>query len=162
MKQGIKTPVQQLFYFYIISVFLAASCTDNIIYEKNLPITPSGWDYKQPVYYHVKISDTVSPHNLSINIRHNGSYVFSNIYLFISVLSPAKNVLRDTVNCILADNRGKWYGSSAGGMFSNKLSYKKNVFFPDTGIYTFSIEHAMRKDVLENIEDIGICIEKAL
>lgn len=141
--------------------FLITSCDSNRVFEENKEILGSSWDKNNVVAFPVQISDTLNPHNVYINIRHNGQYANSNIYLFIDITSPAGDMVRDTINCLLADEKGKWLGSGLGDLYHNQLMYKKNIKFPRSGTYTFEIEQAMRTDILKDIEDIGIRIERS-
>lgn len=150
----------RLFLFLSI-VFFFTSCDSNRIFEENKEIAGSSWDKNNIISFPVQITDTLLPHNVYINIRHNGQYLNSNIYLFINITSPSGDMIRDTVNCLLADEKGKWLGSGLGDLYHNQLMYKKNIRFPHSGTYKFDIEQAMRTDVLKDIEDVGIRIERS-
>ncbi|NSW45033.1 MAG: gliding motility lipoprotein GldH [Bacteroidales bacterium] len=146
-----------LFCFFVVIFY---SCSDNALYEKNQNIPHKTWDRKNILQFKVNITDTLNPYKIFINIRNNGLYARRNLYMFITVISPKGNELRDTVNCILADEKGKWYGkSNLGDLYFNKFLYKSNVLFPYSGTYTFKLEQAMRTEKLEHIEDVGIRIE---
>lgn len=145
------------FFILLIVVF---SCDNSRYFEENKPISGQVWNRNNIISFKVPVTDTRSANNVFINIRHNGLYEKSNMYLFINIIAPDGNKLRDTVNCLLADDKGKWLGSGLGDIYSNQLLYKKNITFPVQGDYTFEIEQAMRMDNLKNVEDIGIRIEK--
>jgi gliding motility-associated lipoprotein GldH len=149
-----------LFLLFII-VIVAFSCDSKRVFEENKEIVGSVWNRNNVISFKIPISDTLSPHNVYLNIRQNGQYDKSNLYLFINIISPKGDKIRDTVNCILADTKGKWLGSGLGDLYSNQLMYKHNIGFPHAGYYTFEIEQAMRVDNLKNVEDIGVRIERA-
>lgn len=146
---------------FLILLVITFSCDNNRVFEENKVITGSAWNRNEIISFKVPVADTVSPHNVYINIRQNGQYDKSNMYLFINVISPKGDKIRDTVNCILADAKGKWLGSGLGDIYSNQLMFKQNIGFPHAGYYTFEIEQAMRVDILKNVEDIGLRIEKS-
>lgn len=144
---------------FLILVFFA-SCSDNAIFDENTNLPSKTWDRKNIISFKVPITDTVNPFKIFVNIRNNGNYSRSNLYLFITVISPKGDEIKDTVNCILADEKGKWYGkSNLGDLYFNKFLYKPNVRFPHAGTYTFKLEQAMRTEVMKDIEDVGIRIE---
>jgi len=146
--------------FILFCIVLFYSCSDNALYEENKHIPSNNWDRKNILQFNVHITDTLNPYKIFINIRNNGLYARRNLYIFITVISPKGDELRDTVNCILADEKGKWYGkSNLGDLYFNKFLYKSNVIFPYSGTYTFKLEQAMRTEKLEHIEDVGIRIE---
>jgi gliding motility-associated lipoprotein GldH len=142
-------------------LLFAVSCDSKRVFEENKEVAGTGWNRDSVFSFKALMNDTLSPYNVYLNIRHNGQYDKSNLYLFVDIISPSGEKIRDTVNCILADNKGKWLGSGLGDLYSNQLMYKKNIGFPHTGIYTFQIEQAMRVNDLRNIEDVGIRIERA-
>jgi gliding motility-associated lipoprotein GldH len=73
---------------------------------------------------------------------------------------PGGKKITDTLECILADENGKWLGKGTGHIVDNRVPFKRNVIFPDTGKYTFEIEQAMRMEKLPEVYDIGLRIEK--
>ena len=66
----------------------------------------------------------------------------------------------DTLECILADEKGKWLGNGLGDIYDNQILFKKNVRFPLAGKYTFEIQHGMRADIVPLIMDVGLRIAK--
>ena len=106
------------------------------------------------------MEDTTGLFDFYLTLRHNSKYKYSNIYFFVSTTFPDGQFSRDTVEFILADRRGKWYGKGIGSIKDLKILLKKGVSFPIPGNYVFEFEQAMREENLEGITDIGILIEK--
>ena len=94
-------------------------------------------------------------------VRHTDVYQFNNIILFVTTKYPDGKVLKDTMNVILANQKGEWLGSGAGDIFDFKVPVKKNVRFPLAGKYQFVFEQAMRVDPLPMVMDFGFEIEKS-
>jgi len=152
-------PELKLLSVSFLLLFLLA-CDSNKLFEKNTNIYNSLWSRLELISFEVPEKDTIKKYNLYLNIRNNTDYAFSNLYLFMNTIYPDKKVSRDTIECILADKNGKWYGKGWGKYRLLNLQLGKNIRFPQKGTYTFQLEQAMRKDTLENITDIGIRIEK--
>ena len=81
---------------------------------------------------------------------------------------PHGKTIKDTLEYRMADATGKFLGSGVMDVKENKLWYKENVIFNETGDYTVNIQHAMRENgkvngvvALEGITDVGFRIEKA-
>ena len=70
-----------------------------------------------------------------------------------------------TVECLLADPSGRWYGKGLGFIFSDRYQahvlYKLNNRFPAPGRYSITLEQAMRTDELKGILDVGISVERS-
>ena len=138
-----------------------SSCDPQRLYEENKKIDNHAWHQSKPLQFFVSIKDTVSRHNVLINIRHTGNYRFSNLYLFINTFFPQGQIQRDTLECILASPEGEWYGEGLGNIRNYQVLFKRGVIFPQVGEYRFELIQAMRINPLPGITDAGIRIEKA-
>jgi gliding motility-associated lipoprotein GldH len=146
-----------LFVFFISVIY---SCDPNQVFESNIEIKDFSWHKDSIIKFQVDIKDTINPHNIYINVRNTSRYKMQNLFLFVTTTSPSGSTLRDTFECYLADERGKWTGSGWGDIYDNQFIYKENIRFPVSGVYTFEYVQAMRTDKLEYISDIGLRIEK--
>lgn len=147
-------------FFAFAFIFVIYSCDPKRVYEKNINIPKDKWHQKNIIKFEAEITDTSSLHNIYINIRNRSEYPMLNLYLFIKTTSPLGFSVKDTFECILADEKGKWYGKGFGNIWSNQILYKQNVKFPFPGIYIFEYEQAMRIEKLPGIVDVGLRIEK--
>lgn len=145
----------------LVFSFAITACDNNRIYEKNIAITEGIWETDEIPEFEISIEDTVSLHNFYINLRNTGAYANSNIFIFIETEFPDKKMAKDTVECFLADARGKWLGKGSGGIWDNQILFKKGVVFPKPGIYKFNFQQGMRTPGLKEIIDIGLRIEKS-
>ncbi len=145
----------------LLIVILLFSCNSNTIYQKYIEVDNAIWKKENIAKFEFTAKDTISYNNIYIKIRNKGDYPYSNLYLFVKILGPDNNFTIDTVNCILADNRGRWKGKGVGDLWDYKQPYLGGVKFAHKGKYTISFEQAMRvKDGLKGIADIGLSIEK--
>jgi len=150
------------FCILIVASILLTACDSKRVYEENKTIPAQVWNNKNKVVFGVNITDTLMPHNVYINVRNASDYPFSNLYLFLETMYPNRTYSKDTLECILADESGKWLGNGSGDIWDNQILFKKNVVFKKSGKYFFSLEQAMRINNLPQILDVGIRIEKAL
>jgi gliding motility-associated lipoprotein GldH len=97
---------------------------------------------------------------LLINIRNETSYRYSNLWLFVEIVQPDGEMLKETFEIALADASGEWLGSGIGGLKTRQAIFRRNVRLPVSGEYTVKIQHGMRQDVLKGIHDVGFRIEK--
>lgn len=149
---------------FLLIIFLAAgmlvSCDKNRVFEQNKSISQYSWDYNVPLTFTVDITDTVSTNNMYINIRNDGTYRFSNLFLFVNTVLPQGQHLRDTVEITLASPDGQWLGKGLGDIYANRYLFRENFRFPQKGTYRFELIQAMRVNPLLGIMDAGIRIEK--
>jgi gliding motility-associated lipoprotein GldH len=151
-----KTPV-----FIVIMLIVLSACHSPKEYEEFITIPGQTWSNKNILHFNVNITDTTTAQNVLISVRNSGKYAYSNLYLFVTAHSPNGAVARDTVEIMLADERGKWLGRGAASIFTLYYPYRINIRFPLPGIYTFDVEQAMWIKELKDINDIGLRIEKA-
>ena len=151
---------QYTLYLVLCTSYFFTSCDPNRVFEENKDIPKYIWISGDKKEFSIPISDTVSPHNIFINVRNSDDYKFSNIYLFITTTFPDGKISKDTLECILADDRGHWLGDGLGDIWDNQIPFKKNVRFPSKGNYTIALEQAMRPDEIREIMDVGVRVEK--
>lgn len=154
-------PILFTLFFWTTGVFIFSSCDRTRIYEKYKSIENAGWQKDSLVVFKLPVYDTSQNHNLLIGIRNDVKYPYRNLWLFVEILPPSGETIKDTFEIALADPSGKWLGKGIGGIKTRQAIYRRNVYFPDTGSYSFSIQHGMRQDVLQGIHDIGLRVEKA-
>jgi len=139
--------MRQFFSYFLIFSLIAGviACDRKRVFEAYQKLDEKGWNKDSVVVFKVQLTDTIKNNNLYLNIRNKGTYKYSNIYLFLSVISPDETMRTDTVEFSLADPSGRWKGSGIGGLHDNQILYKSSVYFPRKGIYTFR-----RKNVLKS------------
>ena len=152
--------------FYLISIcFVFWSCDNSRLFEKNIDIVDNVWSLQQVPSFEYDNIDTISEQRLLVNIRHSSAYPFSNLWLFIHTISPDNTHSVDTLECLLAQDNGKWLGDGLGDIWDIQIMYD-NRSFEQEGRYTFRVEQAMRHGDLSHIEylpgimEIGLRIEK--
>ena len=136
------------------------SCDPNRVYEKNIRIPEGIWSHDNIVKFDVMVEDTSSSHNLYVNVRNASLYPTSNLYIFITTTAPNGHSVKDTLEVILADDRGKWLGSGLGDIWDLQQIYKEQIRFAQKGGYTFEYQQAMRAEHLPFILDVGLRVEK--
>lgn len=143
-----------------IVIFFFFSCDSKRIFEQNVDIPGSGWVIDSVIKLEVAITDTVIPTNFYINVRNADGYPYSNLFLYIKTIFPSGKTANDTLECVLADEQGKWLGNGLGDIYDNQIPFKRNVRFPSSGKYIFEIQHGMRTEIVPLIMDIGLRVER--
>lgn len=143
----------------LVLLLLCTSCGWNTYYNQQVPIEGNKWYKGTAARFTLPITDTLKNYDFYITIGNTTDYRYSNLYLFISTRFPNGNISRDTLECLLADEAGKWYGKGWGKIKDNSIKVNQALRFPLTGTYEFLIQQAMREDTLSGISNIGIIIE---
>ena len=145
----------------VVVIFMTGCCS-NLDFHQNKTLPGSVWHQDSLVTFTVPVTDTLAAFDFYLNLRHTRDYRYSNIYFFIETLFPDGRYTRDTVEFILADKEGRWYGKGAGSIKDYRVLLKPGIRFPNSGNYGFRFEQAMREEdmKLEHITDLGISLEK--
>jgi len=152
--------MNKLLKSFVLFLFLAlVSCDPNMVYDQYIHIESGLWGWVDAREFRVEISDTTSLNDVYLQIRHTVEYPLSNLYLFVHVKGPTGQIMKDTVNLILAAPDGSWTGRGSGNLRELQLLYRKQTQFRSPGIYTFTLEQGMRNPELP-VTDLGVRIEK--
>ena len=149
------------YIFLILGLALFSSCGFNYTYNEIVEIEDAKWYKDEIAHFEVEINDSLGSQNFILNLRNNTDYRYSNLFIFMTTYFPNGNVTRDTIECVLADQTGRWLGKGWSNIKENEILLKSDLRFPLTGKYEFYIQQAMRQDTLEGIESVGLIIEKA-
>lgn len=149
----------KLLIFPCIAMILL-SCGHNAYFEENLEISENGWSRDSLAKFRFSVEDTTTMYDVYVHVRNTGDYPYSNMYLFINWFGPDSVFMRDTFECKLADPTGRWYGKGSAGLYMHEIPLHEGIFFPRAGQYEIQYEQAMRDEVLHEITDIGLRLEK--
>jgi gliding motility-associated lipoprotein GldH len=136
------------------------ACDNKRLLDENVSLPDSGWNVNDKKKFELQVSDIAIPANFYVNVRNADGYPYSNVYLYIKTTFPDGKFSNDTLECLLADEKGQWLGDGLGDIYDNQILFKRNVRFPMVGKYTFEMQHGMRLENLPLIMDIGLRIEK--
>lgn len=147
---------------YTVVLFFVAGfligCNTLDVYEKTVAFPQHSWNSKDSATFNFSVSDTTSPYNLIMVLRHEDLYEYKNIWLSITIIGPDSsfNIKREFT---LADN-SKWLGSSMDDVIEHRMKFNASPIPLKKGNYRFIVQQAMREDPLQHVLNAGIRIEK--
>lgn len=139
---------------------VSSGCADGVAYDTFARLGDAVWDKDTLAVFRADIADTVGVYDVYVQVRNDNDYAFSNLWLFIDVISPDGRMRRDTLECTLARPDGSWLGGGWGSLYTLRRPYIAAARFARPGPYTFRLTQGMRKDQLRGIHDIGLLIER--
>jgi gliding motility-associated lipoprotein GldH len=140
-------------------VLLVSSCDPSMVYDSYMTTEDRVWRWNDVGVFDFEINDTVSLHNIYLQVRHTVDYPLSNLYMFVVLKGPSGQYLRDTVNIVLAAPDGSWTGKGTGKLRELRLLYRDHIRFNEPGTYSISLEQAMRRSELP-VTDVGVRVER--
>jgi gliding motility-associated lipoprotein GldH len=123
-------------------------------------IDPVVWEKDKEYFFTFLIEDVSIPYNLTFEVRNSNLYPYQNLWIFYREEPPAGAIRRDTLECVLADEYGKWHGKGIS-LYQSDYLIRTRYLFPIKGQYTFSFRQGMRDVTLSGIQEIGLRIEPA-
>ena len=132
----------------------------DLLFTDTVTIPGELWSLEKVPQFEVPVNDTVSYNNIIFSIRTGSSYPYRNIWLFVTTTSPLGISITDTLQYMIADEKGEWFGRGFGNIRELDLPFRNNVYFPVKGVYTFKIRHGMRALDLKGVYDFGLRVER--
>lgn len=137
-----------------------ASCGGGVFYSESQSVNEYGWMPDDSLSFKVEVDDTTQLYDFMVEVRNSITYPYSNLFLFVNTDFPDGSVARDTLECPLADQEGKWYGKRSGRFVDSRYRLRaSSMRFPMTGQYCFSVSNGMRDSAIAGIKDISLRIE---
>ena len=96
-------------------------CSEPPLLAETRDIELSGWESAESAVFHWDIQDTLQRHDVLLDVRHSQTYPYSNLYVFLTYRFPNGKSRVDTVECTLADERGRWRGSGFGDLVDQRF-----------------------------------------
>ncbi|MCB8965235.1 MAG: gliding motility lipoprotein GldH [Bacteroidales bacterium] len=146
-------------FLLFVSAFFVA-CDRSAVFDQSVIIPNEEWNKDSLAVFTIPVTDTIVAYNLFVNIRNNEDYQFQNFYLFIDIHAPNGAFIRDTFECYLADDHGKWFGKGRGRIYDNRFLYRRSVKFSTRGDYRVQLQQAMRVDNLKGLVNVGVRMER--
>jgi len=145
-----------------LAVLLLYSCNRKVIYSDYKALKGSKWHQDSVLRFDMTVPDSSRIYNLFLNVRNEGRYPFSNLWVFVKIIPPKGQVINDTLELSLASPEGKWHGHGLGDIYDLKYPYKPTTIFPSAGYYRFEVRQGMRTEdgILNGIRDFGITLDR--
>lgn len=144
------------------SALLLQSCTDDtIVYDQNITLPEEGWHYKNRATFDIDLTDSTTYHNFFINLRITPDYEYSNMYVLLYLKTPTGDSTARRIDLNpLAASDGKWLGKGSGSVINYRIPIFQKFVPKPTGTYHFEIEQNMRTNILNEVINIGMAVEK--
>lgn len=149
--------MRHLLHIFLLGMVVAAfsACNSDIIYSHFSPISSNKWHIDSVAHFDFTVEDATPDYHVLVYVRHTERYPYQNMWLFVD-----DGLYRDTLEFYLADDRGQWLGDRKHGFIEMPVLLEENKHFADTGVYHYSIQHAMRDTLLRGVTDVGLEIRR--
>ena len=147
-------------------ILVIVSCVDNNTVFLDYQDVDGVWEKQNEIKFSFN-SDKESITDISLFLRNDYSYPFSNIYLITSIKNNDR-VVFDTINYSFKNNNNKWYNFKSSRINNSKIIIKEK-FKILPGKFEFRVKHAIRyldsitpQIKLDGILDVGLMVENSI
>lgn len=149
--------MRHLLHIFLLGMVVTAfsACNSDIVYSHFSPISSNKWHIDSVAHFDFTVEDATPDYRVLVYVRHTERYPYQNMWLFVD-----DGLYRDTLEFYLADDRGQWLGDRKHGFIEMPVLLEENKHFADTGVYHYSIQHAMRDTLLRGVTDVGLEIRR--
>lgn len=148
----------------LLAVLVAgAGCARIDLYEKTVAIPGHQWQSSYRPGFSFTITDTASPYQLYVTLRHSNAYNYNNIWVNLYTRQPDGKTAQARYELPLANNQQGWLGTGMDDLFDHRIALtppNQLFYFKQAGTYTFTIQHLMREDPLLHMWNVGLRVEK--
>lgn len=144
----------------VICMFFTA-CRQIQLFEKTVSIPQHQWASSFRPQFEFDISDSTTPYNIFLVIRHSEKYNYSNIFLNLYIKGPGSDsTVKVQKEALLATNAKGWLGTGMNDIYEHRVLLAPNQQLK-TGKYSFTLEQIMRENPLNQVLNVGLRVEKA-
>ena len=147
-------------------ILVITSCGDNNKIFLDYKDVDGVWEKQNEVKFSFN-SDKESITDISLLLRNDSSYPFSNIYVITSIKNNDR-VVFDTINYSFKESDSKWYNFKSSRIINSKITIKEG-FKILPGKFEFGVRHAIRyldsitpQTKLGGILDVGLMVENSI
>ena len=144
----------------LIVLWLLASCNSQTRSHQFRHFDQEAWYQDDTVRFEIPLTDSLTNHELTLQLRHTSQYPYQNLAIGIEILSPDSQVTRTmNINEELTDQEGYWKGSGLGGLYQLNIG-QTTLPKAKAGTWLVHIFHTMSDSILIGVNDIGVRVRK--
>ena len=149
-----------LYTLYCVCIVMGfISCDTNTPYYHYAHTPIDGWEKNDTLRYDVQPLKKGGEHQITVALRLNGAYPFRKLYLIMEQdVFPRLQCKTDTICFDVTSKEGRFTGNGIS-YYQYTVPVCRQHFMENDSIH-ITIRHAMKRDILPGISDIGIKLER--
>lgn len=149
-----------LYTLYCVCIVMGfTSCDTNTPYYHYAHTPIDGWEKNDTLRYDVQPLKKGGEHQITVALRLNGAYPFRKLYLIMEQdIYPRLQYKTDTICFDVTSKEGRFTGNGIS-YYQYTVPVCREHFMENDSIH-ITIRHAMKRDILPGISDIGIKLER--
>ncbi len=149
--------------FIAAAMLVLSSCQSKPVmtHSRFVHLPSNGWLRSAPLTFRPEYDDSTLTYAITLAIRHESTYRYSNLSLVVDLIAEDQAVKRHTVNFSLADEYGNWKGGGFGTLYQDTVTIAPVVAPED--VQAVVVWQAMEGcDTLRGLADVGVFVRPLL
>lgn len=152
-------------HFALSVLFLAASLIscqpEGRIYVEHKELSPDlEWLKEDKREFKVPVEDNTSLYDMRLSFRYATGYQYRVVQVKVTETSPAGEETVNEYELKVRDENGEYIGEPGLDIWDSEHLVETGKKYPETGTYTYVIEHTMPVDPLNFPMEIGLIVDK--
>lgn len=152
-----KTLFSYFFIFSFISIVLMG-CSSDVILDKEMKVSDSGWTYKDTLVYEFLVEDTTTSADFLLDVKYNTDFGYENLYTELTTIFPNGESTKETLSFELRSKDAIDQTKCSGGKCTVPIVMLENANFSQLGKHLVKINQYSRVDSLKGIESLRLSI----
>lgn len=132
-------------------------CSNNI-YDETVEIADHQWLDSDSIVFDFDIVDTSQQYNIFLEVAHETSYNYQNIYCLVETYGPNGLVQKQVSSLDLATKKGEWLGECSGEVCTRNIPFIINTVFDVAGTYKIVLKQHSRDHSLQPIHSLRLAV----
>ncbi len=156
--------VKKIFYFICFLLICNLHACDSLgISEQLISFENQTWPAAQKPLFQIEVADSNASYLIYFVIRHSESYPYKNIWVSYGHQFPGEQKQSfQNKNLALSDDATGWYGAAMDDVIEQRILLTPNPIKIEPGTCSFQIEHLMRMELLPQVLQVGIRLERVV
>ncbi len=147
--------------FLLTFGILLLGCNQNKIYEEHYSDFPNNrWEESDKIDFMPNITDKEQNYKLIIAFRHVYGFQFKAVNIEVDITNPSGKTIYKNLKLEIYDKNNKCMSDCIGDFCDLETVIDDDYKFKEIGTYKISILNKSGIEILPNVIDIGLIIEK--
>lgn len=153
--------MKKIAFTLLIGLSLMSCSSNNRIYSENKELSPQmEWLKKDIRTFDVSIENTNEMYDLSLSFRFAEGFPYNSMKVNVIETSPSGKETVKTYDLKVRAESGEYIGEVALDIWDSEHLIEAKKKYSEKGKYCYKIEHAMPKDPVQMVMEIGVILDK--
>lgn len=144
-------------YFLYVCLVLFVSCGPSPIFEQSFEFESAVWSYDDHKSITFSAPDTSNQYDLILDVIHNESYAYENLYIQLQTVFPDATDITDEISIPLLGEDGHWVGKGSDQK-RIRVYLQQALKFKEVGEHTIVLNQHSRDEALKHIRGVSLAI----